>query len=174
MGEFFLMIVLAIIIGGGAPALAFAYINGKIGGKAHTTKEARSRKAMRTLAFVLGVFFGCFSFPILNFTKDAPNFTRWYSTYMIVVEYLVIGWVLTGAFPYQKEAEGKQLVSLVCFNCVTILVGMGCRYLMEFGEVSNTYNFTAMNIFFHVIVTNLFYVLGWRITRNLPRERQGK
>ncbi len=32
------------------------------------------------------------------------------------------------------------------------IIGYGCRYLLEYGEVSNTYNFTVLNTVFHTFV----------------------
>ena len=37
------------------------------------------------------------------------------------------------------------------FNVVIVLCGLVCRYLLEFGEVSNTYNFTIFNVSFQAI-----------------------
>jgi hypothetical protein len=57
-----------------------------------------------------------------------------------------LGMFLAGAFPYRKGSGMKTVLTLLGVNCIHIFVGMGCRYLLEFGEVSNTYHFTAANM----------------------------
>ena len=47
---------------------------------------------------------------------------------------------------------------------------MGCRYLLEFGEVSNTYNFTAPNIIIHVLLTNILCLVCWYLVAKMPRK----
>lgn len=42
---------------------------------------------------------------------------------------------------------------IALLNLGIVISGMGCRYLLEYGEVSNTYNFTIPNIVFHIVVT---------------------
>ena len=58
MGELILMLLLTCAVCGGIPALAFAYINGKIKffnrGKAPSEKQKRT--VFRWLAFLLGSF----------------------------------------------------------------------------------------------------------------------
>ena len=70
MGELILMLLLTCAVCGGIPALAFAYINGKIKffnrGKAPSEKQKRT--VFRWLAFLLGSFMGvsCFRHIILQ------------------------------------------------------------------------------------------------------------
>ena len=40
------------------------------------------------------------------------------------------------------------------------LLGLACRFLMEFGEVSNTYNFTPPNVALHLSVAAVITALG--------------
>ena len=84
MGELILMLLLTCVVCGGIPALAFAYINGKIKFSNHgkTPSEKQKRTVFRWLAFLLGSFMGCFLFPTYNFTKTYPNGSHWYSVYL--------------------------------------------------------------------------------------------
>lgn len=104
MGELILMLLLTCAVCGGIPALAFAYINGKIKffnrGKAPSEKQKRT--VFRWLAFLLGSFMGCFLFPTYNFTKTYPNDSHWYSVYLSVMWCLIMGAFLSQAFPYKK------------------------------------------------------------------------
>ena len=51
------------------------------------------------------------------------------------------------------------LVLLLNFG-ITIL-GMIARYFLEFGEVSNTYNFTLKNIVVHIVIMMLLSMMFW-------------
>ena len=48
--------------------------------------------------------------------------------------------------------EKKKIGVVLLINAAHIVAGMICRYFLEFGEVSNTYNFTPPNIVFHIII----------------------
>ena len=151
MGELILMLLLTCAVCGGIPALAFAYINGKIKFSNHgkTPSEKQKRTVFRWLAFLLGSFMGCFLFPTYNFTKTYPNGSHWYSVYLSVMWCLIMGAFLSQAFPYKK----------------------GCRYLLEFGEVSNTYNFTVPNMIVHVLLINILCLACWHLAAKMPRKK---
>ena len=40
------------------------------------------------------------------------------------------------------------------------LIGFLCRYFLEYGEVSNTYNFTLPNIALHLLITGILILLS--------------
>lgn len=151
MGELILMLLLTCAVCGGIPALAFAYINGKIkfSNRGKTPSEKQKRTVSRWLAFLLGSFMGCFLFPTYNFTKTYPNGSHWYSVYLSVMWCLIMGAFLSQAFPYKK----------------------GCRYLLEFGEVSNTYNFTVPNMIVHVLLINILCLACWHLAAKMPRKK---
>ena len=88
MGELILMLLLTCAVCGGIPALAFAYINGKIKFSNHgkTPSEKQKRTVFRWLAFLLGSFMGCFLFPTYNFTKTYPNDSHWWYKISIAPE----------------------------------------------------------------------------------------
>lgn len=46
-------------------------------------------------------------------------------------------------------------------------IGMGLRYILEFGEVSNTVNFTDINILVFLIAIPLFVMLAYLIIPKL-------
>ena len=77
------------------------------------------------------VFFGCFGFPIHNFTTGR-RFGSWY------------------------------LLLALCFFYLSLmtLLGLACRFLMEFGEVSNTEDFTLPNVALHLFVVVALTTLG--------------
>ncbi len=175
--ELFLVLILTCIICAGVPILAFGYINGKIkfpNQKAPNTEKS-NRTVLRWMVFILGTFLGCFLFPAYNITKNYGHHIQWNRLFLVIAECYVMGSILAKAFPYEKESVTKTVFSLLGFNCVFILAGMGCRYLLEFGEVSNTYNFTAPNIVVHLLTVNVFCMASWYfgVKQEQNRKRQG-
>ncbi len=94
--------------------------------------------------FVNGVFF-----PIVNFNPDSP-------VHLETILQLII---IVMAFAFHKAIGSIEAIIfskwpailIGIFNVLLILCGLICRYLLEFGEVSNTYNFTTLNVSFQVI-----------------------
>ena len=82
------------------------------------------------------IFAGCFVFPI----RSEPFPLDFSGVYLLVSSYGVIALASAGIF---GPGRGRK-VYITTFLLTAI--GMGCRYLLEFGEVSNTYNFTFFNI----------------------------
>ena len=82
------------------------------------------------------IFAGCFVFPI----RSEPFPLDFSGLYVLVSSYGVIALASAGIF---GPGRGKK-VYITTFLLTAI--GMVCRYLLEFGEVSNTYNFTLFNI----------------------------
>ena len=71
------------------------------------------------------------------------------------------GFFYTGVmFNYCFKEKPKSLKVILLTLAYTFL-GMACRYLLEFGEVSNTYNFTAENIALHILMSCLVTYFGW-------------
>ena len=50
-------------------------------------------------------------------------------------------------------------------NVGVTVMGMVARYFLEYGEVSNTYNFTLKNILVHVVIMLLLSMMFWRQTK---------
>ena len=96
------------------------------------------------LAFL--IFITCFTFPMFNFVKV-------YSRTIVVVNLL-----LSLSVYYRIGAEEAVLFEefpvwkAMVLNQAVIGVGLLCRYLLEYGEVSNTYNFVPVNMACHIIV----------------------
>ena len=73
------------------------------------------------------------------------------------------------------------LVFIVCLECCVFpkarwllivrlnfgitIMGMAVRYLLEYGEVSNTYNFTPKNIVVHIVIMLLLSMMFWMQTK---------
>lgn len=98
------------------------------------------------------IFCGCFAFPFSN------GNTTFESTkaYMLIVSYGII------AFAFSWMYETCQIKLVYGSTLSLTAVGMFCAYLLEFGEVSNTTNFTMSNIVSYIVIipimtTMLYY-----------------
>ena len=83
---------------------------------------------------------------------------------MLAASYGVIALAFAGIWGPDRERK----VYIVTF--ILTVIGMLCRYLLEFGEVSNTYNFTLFNIVSYLVIipigTTIFYrFMGRRLER---------
>lgn len=102
---------------------------------------------------VLGyiVFAGCFVFPI----RSESFLLDFQEVYLLAASYGVIALAFAGIWGPDRE----RMVYIVTF--ILTVIGMACRYLLEFGEVSNTYNFTLFNIVSYLVIipigTTIFY-----------------
>ena len=166
MGELFLVLIVVGIV--------FGVLSGSIYRRIYKDRDARnkllgmSKKISVIIVLLFGVFFGCFCFPVYNFTQGVPNGIRWTGVVVTTIAYYDIGIPMASLFPYKKGSAVKSTLAVLGLNSITLAVGMGCRYLLEFGEVSNTYNFTAPNIAFHFFVVNAICLFSWGFT--YPRD----
>lgn len=91
---------------------------------------------LRVLLMGYIIFAGCFVFPI----RSEPFPLDFSGVYLLASSYGVIALASAGIF---GPGRGKK-VYITTF--LLTVIGMVCRYFLEFGEVSNTYNFTFFNI----------------------------
>ena len=120
----------------------------------------REKVMARKKQFLIGeciclVFFGCFTFPVYNFSKDAPEISRWINVFVSLAAYYEIGLIQGVLF------EHKEHLKCMGLTLSMTLVGLLCRYLLEFGEVSNTYNFILLNIVLHLFMSVVVTEIGW-------------
>ena len=117
------------------------------------------KRLARGLILSFFVFMGCFVFPLYNLTKQ-------FSTYITISNLIIavgIFWEL-GKLEHRMYPKAKWYTTLT-LNLGLVLAGMACRYLLEFGEVSNTYNFTLPNIALHIPILVGISTLSWYQSR---------
>ena len=102
------------------------------------------QKVKTVLLFVLIVITAGCAFPFYNLTKSFGLYIVGMNLIMNVSCYAAMGAIER---PLLKKWKFYQVAIL---NIGLILLGMLFRYLIEFGEVSNTYNFTGPNIALHI------------------------
>ena len=123
----------------------------------YTVIQSHKRIAI-TLFWIIGIFFGCFCFPFVNITKVLGNAERQISIinlFTCLVAYAEVG-LLSGCI-FDKKKIGVVLV----INVAHIIAVMICRYFLEYGEVSNTYNFTLPNIAVHIVAILCICICGY-------------
>ena len=125
------------------------------------------RKIGITLFWVVAIFFGCFCFPFVNLTKilsDTQKQISIINLFLCLVAYAEVG--LLSGYIFDKKKIGVVLL----INVTHIIAGMICRYFLEFGEVSNTYNFTLPNIVFHIIIISCVCLCSYLHTKKKIAE----
>ena len=114
------------------------------------TISPKKRIAWIVLITILSaVVYGCV-FPILNFSPEKPKISTIIVLLNVVVFYFIsdgIGTAVPKLFPQWT------LLKIACYNFTVSAVGLIARYLLEFGEISNIYNFTVFNIAFYLLMT---------------------
>ena len=116
-------------------------------------------------AFIFSFFLllTCSSFPVYNLTKHYPSTLEFTTVFVNLSIYGYLGAFLNQVFP--KARFRQVLLILFCL----VFGGMLCRFLLEYGEVSNTYNFTPENIALHLAVSLTVSSLSWWWTRRHPK-----
>jgi len=88
-------------------------------------------------------------FPIINFNPNNPVDLG------IMLRLAIIAVAISshiGLGTLQAAILSKWPATFIgLLNVFLVLCGLICRYLLEFGEVSNTYSFTILNVSFQVI-----------------------
>ena len=59
----------------------------------------------------------------------------------------------------------KSIVFIALVNIVLVSLGLIFRYISELGEISNFYNFTIINVIFHICMLVLIFTLAFSIKR---------
>lgn len=112
----------------------------------------------RLAAGLFLVFFfvlGACAFPIYNLSREWPSTLTLSIVFNGVLMYTLLGATEVTIFP---KWNGWQILLL---NVTLVLLSMAGRYLLEYGEVSNTYNFTVPNMLLHIAVTVALSILSW-------------
>lgn len=107
------------------------------------------------------IFAGCFVFPI----RSEPFPLDFQGVYMLAESYGVIALAFAGIWGPNRE----RMVYMVTF--VLTSIGMVCQYLLEFGEVSNTYNFTLFNIISYLLIIPIGTTISYRLMAGKLKRR---
>ncbi len=100
------------------------------------------------------IFCGCFVFPLSN--------ERWLfdfeKAYMIIVGYGIL------AILFASLLSSNKTIHVYLISLLFTTVGIILRYILEYGEYSNTINFTQINIIMYlgiipVICTLIYWII---------------
>ena len=89
--------------------------------------------------------------------RSAPFPLDFQKVYVLVASYSAIALAFAGIWGPDRE----RMVYIAMF--VLTVTGMICRYLLEFGEVSNTYNFTLFNIVGYLVIIPIGTTFAYRL-----------
>ena len=119
------------------------------------SRREEYRKLFITITLVFFVVLGGAAFPIYNLNKDWPT-TLTISILISAIGYSgMLGVAEIALFPKAK------IYHIIPLNLGMTLLSMGCRYLLEYGEVSNTYNFTVPNVVLHIVAVLVISTGFW-------------
>lgn len=139
-----LIVMIAVIVG-------FFFLLGRDTAKNRNNYLKRHPFVVKIFLWVYVIFAGCFVFPIRS--EQFPlDFMK---IYLLIVSYGIIGLGFAGVYGAKRE---KVIYPL---TLVLTVAGMACRYLLEYGEVSNSYNFTMLNIIAYIAMIPTFTVFSY-------------
>ena len=97
----------------------------------------------------IAIFIGCAGFPLF------PQYTGYSNIIIQLGNAVYITLMFVALF-----GKGKE-IQVYSVSFISLLLGMICRYFIEFGEVSNSVNFTIVNIVSFLAVLPLIYTLTY-------------
>lgn len=116
-----------------------------------------NRKPLLICTVFLAIIVNLGVFPIINFNPENPVNLGFFK--LVIITMAVIFSVYLGtleAFFFPKWS----VLGIFLFNITISLCGLCCRYILEFGEISNTYNFTLANVLFQVMFLSCIATLS--------------
>lgn len=114
------------------------------------------KKQAIIVGFLFIILLQCCVFPAINRTHNV-SYTIALVNFMAAIGICKCTGDLEAEF-LTNGTWGQVLV----LNLVLTLLGMAARYLLEYGEVSNTYNFTFRNILLHIVMMVLWSSVFWK------------
>lgn len=120
-------------------------------------------KRLFWMLIILFVIIAGAAFPLYNWGKHYSYTLTGITLWLNLAFYIELGVLERRLLPNYKTGK------IVLLNLGIIVVGMGCRYFLEFGEVSNTYNFTLPNIVFHVVVTFMISMISYVASKSVMK-----
>lgn len=116
------------------------------------SKLLNKNKKLSWVLFIayIAIFIGCAGFPLF------PRYTG----YSNIIIHLANAVYMTPLMFVALLGKGKA-VKAYSVSFVSLLIGMICRYFIEFGEVSNSANFTIINVISFLVILPLVYMFTY-------------
>ena len=117
-------------------------------------ESVKRRRRLATILLVLGsLLVSGGMFPMVNTNPENPVDLGSSMELMIL---LVTLFFFQAAGRWESQLYPRWPVpGILGYNLALVLGSLGCRYLLELGEVSNTYNFTLGNVALHLTLTTV-------------------
>ena len=119
------------------------------------TSISKHKKLFCVLGFVFIVCLECCVFPVGRVPLGGDRISVFINIYAAIVISKCVSGIEVVIFP-----KATWLMILLLNFGITVM-GMTARYLLEYGEVSNTYNFTPKNIVVHIVIMLLLSMMFW-------------
>lgn len=116
-------------------------------------------KGLLVILLIVFVIIAGAAFPFYNWNKHYSYTLTGITLWLNIVCYIELGVFERRLLPDSSTTK------IVLINLGIVLAGMGGRYLLEFGEVSNTYNFTLSNVVFHMIATLMISTVSYVLSK---------
>ena len=116
----------------------------------------KHKKQTIGVGFLFIVFLQCCVFPAVNRSLNV-SYTIAFINFIAAVGICQCTGDLEAEF-LPNGTWGQVLL----LNLILTLLGMAARYLLEYGEVSNTYNFTYRNMLLHSVMMVLWSSVFWK------------
>ncbi len=112
------------------------------------------KKKTITVLIVLGaIVINAGFFPLINFNQQNPVEINMVMKFVTLL--MAVGVHSELGLIESKIYSKWSFLSIGAYNIFLVAAGLLGRYLLEFGEISNTYNFTWYNILFQIAVLSL-------------------
>ena len=126
-----------------------------------TSAQAHPKSARAIVLFFLP-FFGCFGYPLVNFTRIMEG------RMTISITPFLLLWVCYELGIWAAAISPRRPARQVWLGMMGLhLAGMGGRLLMEWGEVSISTDFTLPNLFIHLGTLGAIFLWGIREARKV-------
>lgn len=119
------------------------------------TSTKKHKKLFCVLGFVFIVCLECCVFPVGRVPLGGDRISVFINIYTAIVISKCVSEIEVAIFPK------KTWLLILLLNFGITIMGMLTRYLLEYGEVSNTYNFTPKNIVVHIVIMLLLSMMFW-------------
>lgn len=116
------------------------------------------KKIVCTLGLLFIICLECCVFPVGNLTLGGGMTIGIINFAAAIGIGKCVGEIEAAMFPKAKWTL------ILLLNFVITIMGMVARYFLEYGEVSNTYNFTIKNIIVHIVIMLLLGMTFWMQT----------
>ena len=129
-----------------------------------STPQTVNRKRRELILTIAGyVFFACFVFPLEKHLDgwmiEAINLFTFGFAYAFLSHYL-----------RHTLGSGKGLKFILTVTAAT-LAGLLCRYLLEYGEISNIYNFTVFKVIGYTGIAAIYCLVQYLWSRASKNDK---